>query len=112
MNQLPLIPDYHKEVDFTISICDKEGKIVYLNDRGVETFKDDGGLELLGSNILDCHPEPSKSQLKEMFISHETNFIFKGQGSSRRLIYQTPIFKEKEYNGYMEMIIPIPEQSI
>jgi len=99
--------DFLKELNFSVSICDAEGSICYLNNKGEETFAKEGGKELLGTNILDCHPEPSKSKLKEMMITHETQAYFKGEGDRKRLIYQTPVYKEGNYAGYFEMIIPL-----
>jgi len=96
------------EADFVVSVCDRNGTIIYMNQKAEKIFEEDGGRDLIGSDILDCHPEPSKSQLKEMMTTHETQTIFKGNGPDRRMIHQTPIYKNGEFDGYIELIIPIP----
>jgi transcriptional regulator with PAS, ATPase and Fis domain len=100
--------DHLKEVNFTVSIADKQGTIIYLNDRAAkETFKKEGGYDLIGTNVLDCHPEPSKSKLSEMMKTHDTQTYFKGEGEAKRLIHQTPIYEDGKYAGYIELIIPL-----
>ena len=109
-NETPMIPDYWKELDITVSICDASGYIIYMNDKAInDTFADHGGVELIGTSLLDCHPEPSKSKLKKMMEEETSNTYFKGQGESRRLIHQTPIYHSNVYFGFMELIIPCPE---
>jgi len=103
--------DFLKEVNFAISVCNQDGEIIYLNKKGSETFADEGGMDLIGSNILDCHPEPSRSQLEEMMHSHKTNAYIKGEGLDKRLIYQTPIYESAIFRGYIECIIPLAEVS-
>lgn len=100
--------DYLKEVGFTVSISDSEGSIIYLNESAAkDTFSKEGGYELIGTNLLDCHPEPSKTRLAEMMRTHKTQTILKGEGESKRLIHQTPIYNEGKFAGYIELIIPI-----
>jgi PAS domain-containing protein len=99
--------DYLKETDIIVSVCDKDGTIRYMNDKGYNYFQEPGKPELLGSNIMDCHPEPSKSRFKEMMITHETQSIIKGDGEKKRLIHQTPIYKDGEFDGYVELILPL-----
>ena len=100
--------DFLYELDFTISVCNKEGEIIYMNKKCADSFGKEGGLSLVGSNILDCHPEPSKSRLKEMMLTHETQSYMKGEGQKKRLIHQTPVYKNGEFDGYIECIIPLP----
>ena len=99
--------DFLQETDMIISVCDADGTIVYMNDKAKNYFQEPGTPELTGSNILDCHPEPSKSQLKKMMTTHETQSLIKGEGEKRRIIHQTPIYKNKKFNGYIEIIIPL-----
>jgi len=49
-----------------VTVCDREGTILYMNDKAVVTFAKYGGRELIGRNLLDCHPEPARSKLEAM----------------------------------------------
>ena len=52
--------DYFKEVNLAVTICDKEGKILEMNDKSRKTFLKPGQEDLIGKNVLDCHPEPAR----------------------------------------------------
>jgi hypothetical protein len=45
-----------KELPGSVVVCDLEGIIQEMN-KAVKTFEADGGIKLVGSNLLDCHPE-------------------------------------------------------
>ncbi len=65
--------DWVKEFPASITVCDIEGVILYMNDLAIEVFKDDGGVSLIGTNLLECHPEPSRTKLKNMgggYLNH------------------------------------------
>jgi len=53
--------------------CDSEGIILAMNDKSMRTFQDSGGAALIGSNLFDCHPEPSRTRLKELLGAGRTN---------------------------------------
>ena len=58
-----------KEAPYAITVCDKQGIILAMNDRSRQAFADYGGAELIGTNLLDCHPEPSKSKLHDLLTN-------------------------------------------
>ena len=45
-----MIPDWAKELNCSITVCDKDGVIVYQNDRAVEQYRKRG--DLIGRNLL------------------------------------------------------------
>lgn len=97
-----------KETAFAVSVCDRNGILTYMNEKSAVLLEKDGGFNLLGRNIFDCHPEPSRSRLKEMMETGETQSYYKGEGESKRLIHQTPVYKDGEFDGFIEIIIPLP----
>ena len=54
------------EFPAAITVCDTQGIILEMNARAIETFADQGGAALVGLNLLDCHPEPSRTQVVSM----------------------------------------------
>ena len=42
-----------------VVLCDLDHKIIYMNQVAIERYEDEGGSELLGENLLDCHDESS-----------------------------------------------------
>lgn len=48
--------------DTTIIICDLHHKIIYMNNYAKEIYKKKN-IDLLGSNLLDCHNDESKEKI-------------------------------------------------
>ena len=95
--------DWTEEFNGAITVCDREGIIVYMNKFSVEQFAKYGGKELLGSNLLDCHPEPSKSKLKEMLKTPKENMYTIEKNGVRKIILQTPWMQDGEFLGVVEL---------
>ena len=103
--------DFHpwvKELQGMVTACDQNGKIISMNADAVRMFSDRGGEKLLGSPILDCHPEPSKSKLKALMESRQKNIYTIQKNGLRKLIYQAPWYRDGEYAGYVELDFEIP----
>jgi transcriptional regulator with PAS, ATPase and Fis domain len=95
-------------VNFAITVCDGDGKIVEMNGKSRATFAKSGGGELVGKSLLDCHPEPSKSKLKKMLVEPYTNAYTIEKNGVKKLIYQTPWLKDGKPAGLVELSLEIP----
>ena len=100
--------DYFKEVNLAVTICDKEGKILEMNDKSRKTFLKPGQEDLIGKNVLDCHPEPAHSLLADMLQNPRTNVYTIEKKGVKKLIYQTPWYVEGEFMGFMVLSMEIP----
>jgi hypothetical protein len=96
-------------IDFAITVCGKNGVITYMNDKSIKTFENDGGAKLIGTNVLDCHPEPSRTQLSGMLETEKKNVYTIEKNGKKKLIYQTPYYENDEYKGFVELSLEIPE---
>lgn len=92
----------------SVIVCDPEGIIIEMNENAVTAFQKWGGKQLLGSNILDCHPERARSKLKHLMEQRQTNIYTIEKKGVRKLIYQAPWHIKGEYRGFVEMVIEIP----
>ena len=99
-----------KEFPGAVTVCDREGMILEMNDRAIATFLEDGGEKLLGRNILDCHPEPARTQLIQMMKERKGNIYTIEKKGKKKLIYQTPWFSNGEYGGLIELSLEIPHE--
>ena len=97
-----------EEFSGSIIVSDREGIIVEMNEQAATSFKKKGGKQLLGSNLLDCHPEPARSKLKQLMDRQQTNIYTIEKKGRKKLIYQTPWHVKGEYRGFVEMVIDIP----
>ncbi|HMA47831.1 MAG TPA: PAS domain-containing protein, partial [Frankiaceae bacterium] len=55
-----------REFPGAVTVCDRDGVVLEMNDKSAEVFAGDGGRALVGRNLLDCHPEPARSKLAAM----------------------------------------------
>jgi transcriptional regulator with PAS, ATPase and Fis domain len=100
--------DWIKEFNGAITICNEKGIIIYMNDKAIKTFANDGGGKLIGTNILDCHPEPSKTTLKNLMEERKVNTYTIEKNGVKKLIYQSPTFSNNVYSGFIEFSLEIP----
>lgn len=100
---------YFDEVPFAITICDKEGKILEMNDKSVSTFVKDGK-SIIGQSLFDCHPEPAKTKLKSMLANPIVNAYTIEKNGQKKMIYQSPWYENDEFMGYIEMSIVLPDE--
>jgi PAS domain-containing protein len=91
-----------------VTVCDADGRIVEMNARAREVFAADGGAALLGTNVLDCHPEPSRTMLAGMMAERRTNVYTVQKNGKKKLIYQAPWFRGGVYAGFVELSLEIP----
>jgi hypothetical protein len=52
--------NWEKEFDAAITICDKDGIIIEMNDASAKSFAGEGGYDLIGKNLFGCHTERSQ----------------------------------------------------
>lgn len=104
------IPDWVKEFPGAITICDTAGIILEMNDRAEIVFQADGGRVLIGTNLLNCHPEPARIQLKQMLETQQANVYSIEKNGVKKLIYQTPWYTGGHYAGFIELSLEIPSQ--
>jgi transcriptional regulator with PAS, ATPase and Fis domain len=99
-----------KEFPAAITVCDSKGIILEMNDRAAEGFQDQGGQKLIGTNLLECHPEDARLKLEELMKTRKLNVYTVEKHGVRKLIYQSPWYCNGEYSGFVEISLAIPEQ--
>jgi hypothetical protein len=91
-----------------VTVCDAQGIILEMNEKALEMFAEDGGRDLIGTNLLECHPEEARTKLEDMLVSHEKNVYTIENAGSKMLIYQAPWYKDGVFAGFIEMDLEIP----
>lgn len=91
-----------------VTVTDSQGIIIEMNDASVEVFKEDGGRDLIGKHVLSCHPGQSRVKLENLMKSQQTNVYTIEKNGHKKMIYQTPWFKDGQYAGYVEIALVIP----
>lgn len=100
--------DWIKEFPASVTVCDTEGIILEMNDKAAITFENDGGYALIGQNVLDCHPEPARIKTAQLLATHEKNVYTIEKNGVKKLIYQSPWYKDGKFAGLVELSLEIP----
>ena len=100
--------EWIKEFPAAVTVCDEEGIILDMNDKAAKTFEKDGGRKLIGSNMLDCHPEPARAKAERLLAAREKNVYTIEKNGVKKLIYQSPWYRNGEYAGFVELSLEIP----
>ncbi len=91
--------DRIKEFAGAIVVCDTKGIILEMNDQAIRANQDAGGKKLIGINLLDCHPEPSRSKVVQLLESQQANAYTIQKDGKKKLIHQTPGYKNGKYDN-------------
>lgn len=97
-----------KEFPAAAIVCDTEGIILAINDKAARDLEKDGGYALIGKNLLDCHPEPARTKTQQMLAYREKNVYTIEKNGIKKLIYQSPWYKNGLYAGFVELSLEIP----
>ncbi len=101
---------WSREFPGEITVCDAAGVILEMNDRAAKAFEKQGGRELVGTNLLDCHPEPSRTKLQRMLASGAVNVYTIEKGGVKKLIYQAPWYENGQHRGLVEISLTLPDE--
>ena len=97
-----------EEFAAAVTVSDARGKIIEMNAKAAKTFEKDGGEKLVGTNVLDCHPEPARAKLQDIMDKRKANVYTIEKSGIKKLIYQAPWYKEGVYAGIVELAVEIP----
>lgn len=104
--------DWAKEISIPVTICDKNGLIIYMNDASIKQFHNDGGKDLIGKSLLDCHPEPAKTKLLELLNTQKENSYITEKNGITKLIHQFPFYEDGNFAGLVEITLVMKENII
>ena len=99
-----------KEFPAAITLCDPQGIILEMNDKSARTFQNEGGHALVGQNVFDCHPDPARGKLDRLMDARAKNVYTIEKNGIKKLIFQTPWFRDGVYAGFVEISFEIPSE--
>lgn len=99
--------DYYKNVNFAVTICDKNAVVLYMNDKAKKTFERFG--DVIGKSLFNCHKPESAEKIRHMLATGSSNAYTIQKGDVKKIIYQTPWEKDGEVAGLIEISIELPE---
>lgn len=103
------LPDWAREMNCTVTVCDSEGLVVYMNDKALETFAKHG--DMRGRNLIPCHNEDSVRKINHMLSTGESNVYTIQKNGVRKMIYQTPWRVDGKISGLVEISMVLPDDT-
>lgn len=97
-----------KEFPGAVTVCDPNGILLEMNDKAARSFEKDGGMALIGKNMLDCHPEQARTKTERLLAAREKNVYTIEKNGIKKLIFQSPWYKNGQYAGFVELSLEIP----
>jgi hypothetical protein len=100
--------NWSKELPIAITVCDKKGVVLEMNEKSISTFLKDGGKNLINTSMLDCHPQKAREKIEDLLKTQSSNVYTIEKNGMKKLIYQTPWYENGLYKGLVELSFEIP----
>jgi transcriptional regulator with PAS, ATPase and Fis domain len=108
--QLSLTAALFEGFPAAITVTDRIGIIVAMNANARTNYVKSGGGNLIGRNVLDCHPGESRNKMAALLKNAGTNSYIIEKGGERKMVHQCPWFRGGEYAGIVEVAFAIPSE--
>jgi transcriptional regulator with PAS, ATPase and Fis domain len=107
-DRIPM-PDWVRAFPGAVTVSDLEHRIIYLNDKAIDTWKGKGGKALLGTDLMTCHTERSRGIIDRLRSEGGTNVYTIEKQGQKKLIYQTAWMDDSgQVAGLVELSLLIP----
>lgn len=101
--------DWAEDIEGAVTVCDKEGTVIYMNKRSRETFNKQGDT-MVGKSMIPCHSKRSQAIIFDMLQNNHPHCYTISKHGQRKLIFQTPWRQDGEVKGLVEFSFVIPEE--
>jgi len=100
--------EWIEKLDGNVIVCDAQGIIIYMNERATLNYAKEGGADLLGRNLMECHGEQSRKKILEIMETHQKNVYTIEKRGKKKIVYQSPWMDGKVFKGIIEFSLEIP----
>ena len=100
--------EWFEQLPCAVTVCDRNYKILYLNERSAKVNASDGGKTLVGKNLLDCHPPEARAKLEEVMASGRPNVYTTERKGVRKAIFQGHWKQRGRKAGLIEITFELP----
>lgn len=97
--------EWSDELDCAVTVCDREGVVLYQNQHSLEVNGD-----VRGKSMIPCHNERSREIIHRLMSKGGKNVYTISKKGVRKIIYQTPWRKDGIVKGLVEFSMEIPLQ--
>lgn len=106
--QKTLRMEWIDKLDGNVIVSDAQGIIIYMNEKALAHYEKDGGSSLIGRDLLECHSEASRRKIMEIMTTGQKNVYTIEKRGVKKIIYQSPWFRDGEFRGIVELSLVIP----
>jgi hypothetical protein len=92
----------------SILVCNLHGVVLEMNDKAAEMYRSDGGKDLIGKSLIECHPEPARSKLLRLLETGESNVYTTERNGIKKFIFQSPWYQDGIRGGMVELAFEVP----
>ncbi|MEA4907098.1 MAG: PAS domain-containing protein [Chloroflexi bacterium] len=103
-------PDWDKQFPGAITVTDTSGTILWMNERSIQQFKNDGGEALVGQSVYDCHPLPAQEIIRRLLANQSSNAYTIEKNGVKKLVFQSPWYQDGQCGGLVEISFQIPQE--
>ncbi|MDR2868100.1 MAG: PAS domain-containing protein [Bacteroidales bacterium] len=90
----------------SITVCDCEAIVIYMNEKAKATFSD-----VVGKSLFECHPPRAAEIIRKMLQDGIPNSYTIAKNGVKKMIHQTPWLNEDgTIGGLIEYSFVIPEE--
>lgn len=103
-----IIPDWAKELDAAVTVCDADCRILYMNDSSRRINSPDS--DITGHNLRDYHPARAIEIIDRLLATGGTNCYTIDKRGQRKMIYQAAWRRDGKVAGLVEISMVIPAE--
>lgn len=103
--------EWFEHLPCSITVCDRNYRILYLNDRSAEVNRREGGRDLIGKSLMDCHPPGARRKLRKVMSSGKPYAFTIQRNGSRKMVFQSHWRKEGRIGGLVEIHFELPRRT-
>ncbi len=100
--------DWLEALPCSVTVCDRDYTVLYLNDRSATVNAKDGGKALRGRNLRECHPPLAFDKLEQVMASEGPNVYTIEKNGVRKIVFQAHWKREGRDAGLVEITFEIP----
>lgn len=102
------IPDWAREMDCAITVCDANANIIYMNDASRRINSPE--VDIIGHNLRQYHPPRAIEIIDRLLREGGYNAYTISKRGQRKMIYQTAWRQGGQIAGLVEISMVIPEE--
>ena len=102
--------EWFEHLPCAITVCDRNFRILYMNDRSAEVNKEDGGRGLIGKSLIDCHPPRARRKLRVLMSSGRPHAYTVQRKGTTKMVYQSHWRKKGRTGALVEIVFELPRR--